>query len=70
VTSCLAPDTALSVPAYLKYQGTLSALKPAGPQVMDLFHDIEVDPWPAKVDDAEAESLSEGTVETGTWACI
>ncbi len=52
VTSCSAPDTTLSVPAYLKYQpkrhGTRSALKPAGLQVMDLVHDVDVHPRPAE----------------------
>jgi hypothetical protein len=69
VTSCLATDTPLSVPAYLKYQpklnDTLGALKPAGPQVMDLFHDIEVDPRLAEADDAEAEDLSEVNADDG-----
>jgi hypothetical protein len=69
VTLCPAPDPSLSVPAYLKHQprrhGTLSVLKPAGPLVMDLFHDIDVDPRPAEADDAEAEGLSEGAA--GEW---
>jgi hypothetical protein len=59
----------LSDPAYLKYQpkrqGKLRALKPAGPRVIDLFHDIDVDPRPAEADNVEAEDLSEGTADVG-----